>query len=85
MKNGICRKCRSNELVGGLHLRGGEGHIPFVEIHEPEPEKNPLVWMPKSERSHVRVYTWGASGHMVLHAKNCAALNEDHRKGHKSE
>jgi predicted nucleic-acid-binding Zn-ribbon protein len=84
MKNGICPRCGSNEVLSNLRVRGGEGHPPYVDIHEPEPEKRPFVWIPKSEQSHFRAYICGACGYTEFYAENYAALNEGRKKGYSS-
>ena len=43
MKDGICPKCGSNEVLSNLRVSGGQAHPPYVEILEPEPEKRPFV------------------------------------------
>lgn len=46
-----CPKCGSTEIIADLHLRGGEGHPPYIQISEPEPPNRPFIWSPKFERS----------------------------------
>jgi|SRR6266498_2110838 len=50
MKSGICPKCGSNEVLNNLHIHGGEGHPPYVDIMELEPEKRPCIWSPKTNK-----------------------------------
>jgi len=52
MKDGICPKCGSSEVVSNLRVSGGQAYPPYVELLEPEPEKRPFVWSPKSIQSH---------------------------------
>ena len=37
MKNGICPKCGSNEVLSNLRGSGGQVYPPYVDIMEPEP------------------------------------------------
>ena len=82
MKNGTCPKCGSNEVLNNLRIHGGDGHPPYVSIHEPEPEKRPFVWIPKNEQSQFRAYICGACGYTEFFAENHVALNEGRRKGY---
>ena len=84
MKHGTCPKCGANEILSDLRIHGGEGNPTYVSIHEPEPEKRPFVWIPKSEQSHFRAYVCGACGYTEFYAENYPALNEGRKKGFKS-
>jgi len=63
MKNGICPKCNSTEVLTGLKLRGGENHPPYVDITEPDPPNRPFIWMPKFEQSHFTACVCGSCGY----------------------
>jgi len=84
MKNGTCPKCGSTEILDNLQIRGGEGHPPYVIIVEPEPEKRPFVWLPKSEQSFFRAYVCGACGYTEFYAEAYQVLIEGRKKGYKS-
>lgn len=81
MKNGICPKCGSNEVLVNLRVNAGQTYPPSVEILEPEPQKRPFVWSPKSARSHFRAYVCGACGYTEFYAENYTTLNEGRKKG----
>jgi predicted nucleic-acid-binding Zn-ribbon protein len=83
MKNGTCPKCGSNEIIGALSLRGGEGHPTYVQISEPDPPNRPFIWMPKFEQSQFTVYICGACGYSEFYANRYQALNEGRKKGFK--
>jgi len=80
-----CPKCGSNEVIPELNVRGGEGHPPYVDIHEPDPANRPFIWIPKSAQSYFRVDICGACGYTEFYAENYKALNEGHKKGYKSK
>jgi predicted nucleic-acid-binding Zn-ribbon protein len=82
MKNATCRNCGSNEVPSNLRIHGGDGHPPFVRIHEPE--KRPFVWIPKTEHSQFRASTCGACGYTEFFSENHVALNEGYKKGYTS-
>lgn len=81
MKNGICPKCGSNEILSEVPVRGGQGHPPYVDIKEPEPAQRPFIWAPKNEQSTFRAYICGACGYTEFFALNYQALNEGRKKG----
>ena len=76
MKDGICPKCSSNEIITKLQLQGSGKVFPWVEILEPEPPKLPFFWSPKCERSHFLAYICGACGYTEFYAENYQGLNE---------
>ena len=80
-----CPKCGSNEIISNLNIRGGESHPPYVSVIEPEPEKRPFVWLPKSEQSHFHADVCGACGYTEFYADNYKGLNEGRKKGFKSQ
>ena len=80
-----CPKCSSDEIISQLSVRGGEGHPSYVSVIEPDPEKKPFVWIPKSEQSHFRADVCGACGYTELYAENYKALNEGRKKGYRSQ
>ncbi len=82
MKSGICPKCGSNEVLNNLHIHGGEGHPPYVDIMEPEPEKRPFLWSPKNEQSQFHAYVCSACGFTEFHVENYKALHEGRQKGY---
>ena len=80
-----CPKCNSDEIIFQLSVRGGEGHPSYVSVIEPDPEKKPFVWIPKSEQSHFRADVCGACGYTEFSAENYKALNEGRKKGYRSQ
>ena len=80
-----CPKCNSDEIISQLSVRGGEGHPSYVSVIEPDPEKKPFVWIPKSEQSHFRADVCGACGYTEFYAENHKALNEGRKKGYRSQ
>jgi predicted nucleic-acid-binding Zn-ribbon protein len=82
MKDGICPKCGSNEVLSNLRVSGGQAYPPYVDIIEPEPEKRPFVWSPKSVQSHFCAYICGACGYTEFYAENYTTLNEGQKKGY---
>lgn len=81
----LCPKCNSDEIISQLSVRGGEGHPSYVSVIEPDPEKKPFVWIPKSEQSHFRADVCGACGYTEFYAENYKALNEGRKKGYRSQ
>lgn len=84
MKDGICPKCGSNEVLANLRVSGGQAYPPYVDILEPEPEKRPFVWSPKNIQSHFRAYICGECGYTEFYAENHNDLNEGRKKGYVS-
>ena len=80
-----CPKCSSDEIISQLSVRGGEGHPSYVSVIEPDPEKKPFVWIPKSEQSHFRADVCDACGYTEFYAENYKALNEGRKKGFRSQ
>lgn len=83
MKNGICPKCNSNEILVEVPIRGGQGYPAYVNVTEPEPPTRPFIWAPKSEQSQFTVYICGACGYTEFYAIRHQALNEVRKKGYK--
>ncbi len=81
MKNGTCPKCGSNEIIPNLNVRGGQGHPPFVDMHEPETAQRPFVWTPKNVQSFFRAYVCGSCGYTEFYAEQYQALNEGNKQG----
>jgi predicted nucleic-acid-binding Zn-ribbon protein len=75
MKNGICLKCGSNEVIAELPLQGSGREAPWVDLLEPEPPKLPFFWSPKSERSRFLAFVCGACGYTEFYADNYQGLN----------
>jgi predicted nucleic-acid-binding Zn-ribbon protein len=84
MKNGVCPKCGSKEVLSNLLLRGGGNVSPYVEVTEPEPEKRSFIWTPKYEQGTFRAWVCGACGYTEFYAENYQALHEGWKKGHRS-
>lgn len=85
MKNGICPKCGSSEVLSNLLLRGGGEVSPYVEVTEPEPEKRSFIWTPKYEQSTFRAWVCGACGYTEFYAESYNILREGWQKGHRSK
>ena len=81
MKNGICPKCGSSEIISELPLRGGDSVQPYVNMTEPEPATRPFIWAPKFEQSTFKAYICGACGYTEFYASNYRSLNEARKKG----
>lgn len=84
MKNGICPKCGSNDIINEAPLRGSDSIPPYISILEPEPPNRPFVWLPKSEQSQFIAYVCGACGYTEFYANRHQALNEGRKKGFKA-
>jgi predicted nucleic-acid-binding Zn-ribbon protein len=82
MRNGICPKCHSTEILAGLTLQDYSQYSdPYVEIVEPDPPKRPFIWSPQVIKSEFEVYICGACGYSEIYAKNYRELNEGRRRG----
>ena len=81
MQNGICPKCGSNEVLGNVRLKGESGHPPYIDIHEPEPENRPFMWIPKFAQSQFKAFVCGACGYTEFYADNYKALNDGRKNG----
>jgi predicted nucleic-acid-binding Zn-ribbon protein len=81
MKDGICPKCHSTEVISGLWLKDSQTYPPYIEVVEPEPPNRPFIWVRKSERSNLQAYVCGACGYTEFYAANHLALRDGARKG----
>ena len=85
MKNGICPKCGSNQIMSELRVLGGQDYPPYVDVIEPKPVNNPFIWMPKFEQSQFSAYVCGSCGYTEFYANNYQAMNEGYQKGYRSK
>lgn len=84
MRNGICPRCNSNEIIAPLRLQHSGSHLPFVQINEQEPPNRPFIWQPQSVRSNFVAFVCGDCGYTEFFADNFQNLNEGRKRGFKS-
>jgi predicted nucleic-acid-binding Zn-ribbon protein len=84
-----CPECGSTEIIPDLLVFADEAtaaqHPPYVSVMEPEPEKRPFIWMPKSVSVGFRAAVCGECGYTHFYTKQFAALLDAHKKGYKSQ
>jgi len=85
MKDGICPKCRSSEIMTKLRLIDSQNYPPYVQVLEPEPPNRPFIWMPQSERSQFEAYVCAACGYTEFYAISHQALRAGWIKGFRSK
>jgi hypothetical protein len=83
MRNGICSRCQSNEVLAPVRLQH-HNSLPYVEIIEPEPAKRPFIWQPQTVKSNFVAFICGACGYSEFYADNFQNLNEGRKKGFKT-
>lgn len=81
MKNRICPKCDSNEIIGGLLVKDSQNYPPYVQVVEPEPPNRSFLWVRKNERSNFQAYVCGDCGFTEFYAINHQALKDGVNKG----
>lgn len=81
MRNGICPKCDSNEIINGLWLKDYESHPPFVEVVEPKPPNASFIWIQKNERSNFLAFVCAACGYTEFYAADHQKLRNGILKG----
>jgi predicted nucleic-acid-binding Zn-ribbon protein len=83
-----CPECGSNEIVSDLLVFSGDATTserpPYVKLVEPEPQRRPFIWLPKSVASGFRAAICGACGYTRFYTKHHAEILEAHRKGYTS-
>ncbi|MBI5933768.1 MAG: hypothetical protein HY867_08675 [Chloroflexi bacterium] len=83
-----CPECSSSEIISDLIVFTDEmlaGQLPaYVQLAEPEPEKTPFIWIPKSASSGLRAAVCGECGYTRLHATNHAELLQARKQGYES-
>lgn len=84
-----CPECSSTEIIPDLLVfadRSTSGqNPPYVSLTEPEPEKRPFIWMPKSVSVGFRAAVCGGCGYTHLYTTQHAALLDAYKKGYKSQ
>jgi predicted nucleic-acid-binding Zn-ribbon protein len=84
-----CPQCGSSEIISDLivfaqgHTAGGQPI--YVTMIEPEPEKRPFVWLPKTEMAGFRVAVCGECGHAELYTNSHKELLAAYKKGFVSQ
>lgn len=84
MKDGICPKCQSDEILEELQVKDSRAFPLSVEIQEPEPADRPFFWLPDTEKSQFQAYICGACGYTEFYTVKFQELNEKRRKGYRS-
>lgn len=84
-----CPECGSTEIVPDLIVFADEAlvgqHPPYVSLIEPEPEKRPFIWMPKSVSTGFRAAICGSCGYTQFYTKYHAEILDAHKKGYISQ
>ncbi len=84
-----CPECGSTEIIPDLLVfSDGDAvgqHPPYVSVIEPEPEKRPFIWVPKSISVGFRADVCGGCGYTRFYTRQYAALLDAHKKGYKSQ
>ena len=84
-----CPECGSTDIVPDLLVFSDEslsgGHPPYVKVIEPEPEKRPFIWSPKSVATGFRAAICGSCGYTRFYTRNYAEILEAHKKGYISQ
>ena len=84
-----CPECGSTDIVTDLIVFADEAlagqHPPYVQLMEPEPEKLPFIWNPKSVATGFRAAICGSCGYTRFYTKNYAEILEAHKKGYTSK
>ena len=84
MKNGICPKCNSTEIIPEVDVhelgRGGADTL-RVEVVEKEPAKHGFVWSPQIARGEIRAWICSQCGYTELYTNNLAELYKIYRLG----
>jgi hypothetical protein len=84
-----CPECGSTDIVPDLLVFSDEAltgqHPPYVRLVEPEPQKRPFIWSPKSVATGFRASVCGACGLTRFHTRQHAQILEAHRKGYTSQ
>jgi len=85
----ICPECGSADIVSDLLVFADEslsgGNPPYVKLIEPEPEKLPFIWSPKSVTTGFRATICGSCGYTRFYTKHFAEILEAHKKGYTSQ
>jgi predicted nucleic-acid-binding Zn-ribbon protein len=83
-----CPECGSTEIVSELPVYSGNSQSgqnpPYVSLIEPDPEKRPFIWSPKTVGTGFRAAICGGCGYTQFYTKHYAEILEAHKKGYKS-
>ena len=84
-----CPECGSTDIIPDLPVFADEvlsgGNPPYVELIEPEPEKRPFIWSPKTVATGFRAAICGSCGYTRFYTKHYAEILEAHNKGYTSQ
>ena len=83
MKNEMCPKCGSSEIMAGLKVRdvGRNGHPLRVEVEEPEPVQYGIFWIPQTALGDLRAWVCSQCGYVELYINNLEELHKIYKLG----